>query len=128
MSRRFSLINVALYPGLGAGWGSVQVEAVAVAMPAGLGDGHSRECIELSETHPFPHDERDAVAFSERVFNKFGSLSKSGFQTHRPFLSNQGYAPTLTLPRRERELVKHLLRANGKAQGRCITKLDTHGK
>ncbi len=99
MSRRFSLINVALYPGLGAGWGSVQVESVAVAMPARLGDGHSQECVDLAETHPFPHDERDAVAFSERVFNKFGSLSKSGFQAHPPFLSNQGYAPTLTLPR-----------------------------
>ena len=46
----------------------------------------------------------------KRVFNKFGSLSKSGFQAHPPFLSNQGYAPTLTLPRRERELIKHPLR------------------
>ena len=50
------------------------------------------------------------IETSERVFNKFGSLSKSGFQAHPPFLSNQGYAPTLTLPRRERELIKHPLR------------------
>ena len=44
------------------------------------------------------------------VFNKFGSLSKSGLQSHPSFLSNQGYAPTLTLPRREREFWKHTLR------------------
>ena len=50
------------------------------------------------------------VAMSVRVFNRFGSLSKSGFQAHPPFLSNKGYAPTLTLPRREREPIKHPLR------------------
>ena len=43
------------------------------------------------------------------MFNKLGSLTKSRFQEYPSFLSNQGYAPTLTLPRREREFVKHPL-------------------
>ena len=45
----------------------------------------------------------------KRMFNKLGSLTKIGFQGHPSFLSNQEYAPTLTLPRRERELIKHSL-------------------
>ena len=56
---------------------------------------------------PCPLDDEETA---QRVFNKFGSLSKSGFQAHPPFLSNQGYTPTLTLPRRERELIKHPLK------------------
>ena len=66
--------------------------------------------------HPNPLPEGEGICHtgSKSVFNKFGPLSKSGFQAHPSFLRNQGDAPTLTLPRRERGFVTHPLRLGGK--------------
>ena len=54
-------------------------------------------------------NERPLIGRPQRVSNKFRLLTKSGFPEHPSFLSNRGYGPTLTLPRRERELIKHPL-------------------
>ena len=47
----------------------------------------------------------------QRAFKKFGSLTKCEFQEHPSFPGRWGYAPTLTLPRRDRELIEHPLSA-----------------
>ena len=56
-----------LDPGLGTGGSDIQVEAVAVAVPAGLTERLCRECGELAHFHTFPHifphDTWDLLAF-----------------------------------------------------------------